>query len=69
MFALVFILGGFYFLQCGIRGTKPRSFVLYGEDESGKPIDWPERIAWSLLGILFLYFGLVRFVPSIRLPR
>ena len=67
MFSLIYILGVLFFLRSGIRGTKPHSFVLYGEDESGKPIDWPERIAWGLLGLMFLSLGALRVLPS-RIP-
>jgi hypothetical protein len=67
--SLVFLLAGIGFLWSGIKGTKPHSPVLYGEDESGKPIDWPERVAWSLVGLLGLYAGVVRLIHLARLPR
>jgi len=60
MFSLVYILAGIFFLRSGIQGTKPHSPVLWGEDQSGKPIEWPERIAWGLLGLMFVYLGSVR---------
>ena len=59
MFSLIYILGVLFFLRSGIRGTKPHSFVLCGKDESGKPIDWPKRIAWGLLGLMFLPYRLL----------
>ena len=69
MFSIVYILAAVFFLRSGIQGTKPDSPVLYGEDESGKPIDWPERIGWALLGLLMLWFGVARLIRPARPPH
>lgn len=61
-FSYLLIAGGLVFVTKAIRGTKPASTVLWGNDESGKPIKTRERISWAILGSGLILLGVLQIM-------
>jgi hypothetical protein len=57
VFAFVLIAGGLLLVRNALHGTKPSSTVLWGKDQSGKPINTRERISWAILGAGLILLG------------
>ena len=61
-FSYLLIAGGLVLVTRAIRGTKPVSTVLWGKDESGKPIKARERISWAILGSGLILLGVLQIM-------
>jgi len=60
--SFLIILGGLSFLINAMRGTKPASMVLWGRDESSKPMKARERISWAIMGAGLVFLGILQLM-------